>query len=49
MKLSFVMKYAVLVRENMKKHDPKSPFLTGNSLSDDVIHEAEQKSWLIAS
>ena len=35
-----------LVRENMKRHDPKSPFLIGNSLPGDVIHEAEQKSWL---
>jgi hypothetical protein len=30
----------------MKKHNPKSPFLIGNSLPGDVIHEAEQKSWL---
>ena len=37
---------AALVRENMKQHDPKSPFLIGNSLPGDAIHEAEQKSWL---
>lgn len=37
---------AALVQENMKKHDPKSPFLIGDSLPGDVIHEAEQKSWL---
>ena len=37
---------AALVKENMKLHDPKSPFLTGNSRPGDVIHEAEQKSWL---
>ena len=37
---------AALVRENMTKHDPKSPFLIGNSQPGDVIHEAEQKSWL---
>ena len=37
---------AALVRENMKKHDLKSPFLIGNSQPGDVIHEAEQKSWL---
>ena len=35
-----------LVRENMKRHDPKSPFLIGNSQPGDVIHKAEQKSWL---
>ncbi|MBR1523708.1 MAG: DUF1848 domain-containing protein [Lachnospiraceae bacterium] len=37
---------AALVRENMKRHDPKSPFLTGGSEPGDVIHEAEQKSWI---
>ena len=37
---------AALVKENMKKHDPKSPFLIGNNLPGDVIHEAEQKSWM---
>ena len=37
---------AALVRENMKKHDTKSPFLIGNSLPGDVIHEAKQKSWI---
>ena len=35
-----------LVKENMKRHDPKSPFLIGGSEPGDVIHEAEQKSWL---
>lgn len=35
-----------LVKENMKKHDPKSPFLIGNSEPGDMIHEAEQKSWI---
>lgn len=34
-----------LVRENRKKHDPASPFLVGNSLPGDVVHEAEQRSW----
>ncbi len=38
--------HAGLVRENMKKHDPKSPFLIGESMTGDVIHEAEQKSWI---
>jgi hypothetical protein len=37
---------ATLVKENMKKHDPMSPFLIGNSQPGDVIHEAEQKSWI---
>ena len=37
---------AALVKENVKNHDPKSPFLIGNSQPGDVIHEAEQKSWL---
>ena len=36
----------VLVRENRKRHDPKSPFLIGTSMRGDVIHEAEQKSWI---
>lgn len=35
-----------LVKANMKKHDPKSPFLIGGSEQGDVIHEAEQKSWM---
>lgn len=33
------------VIENMKKHNPLSPFLLGNSEKDDAIHEAEQSSW----
>ena len=37
---------AALVRENQKKHDPESPFLIGGSQPEDVIHEAEQKSWI---
>ncbi len=35
-----------LVMENMKRHDPKSPFLIGGATSEDVIHEAGQKSWI---
>jgi hypothetical protein len=35
-----------LVKENMRKHNPDSPFLIGNSMPGDVIHEAKQKSWL---
>ena len=30
---------------NMKNHDPKSPLLVGELTDDDVIHEANQKSW----
>lgn len=37
---------ALLVKENMRKHDPASPFLLGALLSGDVIHEAQQKSWI---
>jgi hypothetical protein len=35
-----------LVRKNMKKHNPNSPFLIGNSFPEDKIHEANQKSWI---
>jgi hypothetical protein len=37
---------AKLVKENMKRHNPMSPFLLGNSMEGDVIHEAKQKSWI---
>ncbi len=37
---------AVLVKENRKKHNPKSPFLLGDSMPGDEIHEAVQKSWI---
>ena len=35
-----------LIKENMRKHDPASPFLLGGSMPGDIIHEAEQKSWI---
>lgn len=35
-----------LVKENMRKHDPKSPFLLGNLNPEDIIHEADQSSWI---
>ena len=35
-----------LVKENMRRHDPRSPFLLGGSLPGDVIHEAKQSSWI---
>lgn len=38
--------HADLVRENMRKHNPRSPFLIGGELPGDVIHEAEQRSWV---
>ena len=35
-----------LVKANMKKHNPMSPFLLGESMPRDVIHEAKQESWI---
>lgn len=35
-----------LVKENIKKHNPKSPFLIGDLETEDKITEANQKSWL---
>ncbi len=35
-----------IVLQNMKRHDPKSPFLTGASLQGDIIHQAKQRSWI---
>ena len=35
-----------LVKKNMPLHDPDSPFLLGNALPGDVIHEARQVSWV---
>ena len=37
---------AELVKENMRKHNPNSPFLLGSALPTDQIHEAKQESWL---
>lgn len=37
---------AALVKDNMRKHHPESPFLLGESMPDDKIHEARQKSWI---
>lgn len=36
---------AAVVRQNMRQHDPDSPFLLGGSQPGDNIHEAKQKSW----
>ena len=38
--------HADLVRENLRRHDPRSPFLTGGELPGDVIHVTAQKSWV---
>ena len=38
--------HADLVRKNMRRHDPRSPFLIGGELPGDVIHVAAQKSWV---
>lgn len=37
---------ARLVQENMKRHDPNSPFLIGRPMPGDMIHEADQRSWI---
>ena len=34
------------VRNNMMRHDPVSPFLTGGSMPGDIIHHAVQESWI---
>ena len=36
----------VLVKENMRKHNPESPFLIGGYMPGDMIREAIQKSWI---
>lgn len=33
------------VKENAKRHDPRSPFLLGGSLPGDTVRQAEQRSW----
>lgn len=37
---------ARLVMENMKRHNPDSPFLLGELMPEDVIKDAEQVSWI---
>ena len=34
------------VKANMRKHNPDSPFLIGESMPEDEIHQADQKSWI---
>ena len=36
---------AALVKENMLRHDTASPFLVGNLLPGDTVHEAKQERW----
>lgn len=38
-----------LVKENMKKHNPMSPFLIGESMSGDVIMKQSRKAGLITN
>jgi DNA repair photolyase len=35
-----------LVKENIKRHNPDSPFLIGELEKEDIVHEANQKSWI---
>ena len=35
-----------VVIENSRNHDPQSPFLIGNYLPDDRIHDVPQRSWI---
>jgi len=37
---------AALVKRNAAMHDPKSPFLLGNAMAGDVVHDAVQVSWI---
>lgn len=31
---------------NYRRHDPKSPYLIGGPMPDEVIHDADQVSWI---
>ena len=37
---------AALVAYNCARHDPESPFLIGNAMPGDRIHQAKQESWI---
>ena len=37
---------AALVAHNRARHDPESPFLVGNAMPGDRIHQARQESWI---
>lgn len=34
------------VRDNLKKHNPNSPFLIGGNLADDIVKDAKQESYI---
>jgi hypothetical protein len=34
------------VRQNLRRHDPTSPFLIGGPQPGDVIRDAKQTSWV---
>lgn len=34
------------IKENMRKHNPNSPFLIGGYMPGDIVREATQKSWI---
>lgn len=36
----------VLVKENMRKHNPDAPFLIGGYMLGDIVREAKQESWI---
>jgi hypothetical protein len=40
------MKISLLQLFDMNLHDPESPFLIGNALPGDEIHQAKQDSWI---
>ena len=35
-----------LVAQNMRRHDPHSPLITGNLLETDNVHQTRQKTWI---
>lgn len=35
-----------IVAQNYKRHDPNSPYLIGGPMEGEIIHEAEQVSWI---
>ncbi|MBQ9890304.1 MAG: DUF1848 domain-containing protein [Firmicutes bacterium] len=37
-----------VVKAQSRLHDPRSPFLIGNYMDDDVIHDVPQRSWIDA-
>ena len=37
---------STLVKENMRKHNPVSPFLIGGYMPGDIVRETTQKSWI---